>query len=114
MTAMRWRTSTPLSGLSGIPATMAEPEVGAINVPRVRTVVVLPAPLGPRKPNTSPRNTSKETSEKAVRRPKRLVGLSTVRTGSAPESEGGLDGRRSDDKGLAGVATVSGRIAGAV
>jgi hypothetical protein len=53
MTAMRWRLSTPFSGLSGIPATVAEPEVGAIKVPRVRTVVVLPAPLGPRNPNTS-------------------------------------------------------------
>ena len=30
---MRWRISTPFSGLSGIPATVAEPEVGAINVP---------------------------------------------------------------------------------
>ena len=37
-----------------MPATTAVPEVGAIRVPRVRTVVVLPAPLGPRKPKTSP------------------------------------------------------------
>jgi hypothetical protein len=32
----------------------AETEVGAISVPRVRTVVVLPEPFGPRNPNTSP------------------------------------------------------------
>ena len=33
---------------------IADPELGAIRVPSVRTVVVLPAPFGPRKPNTSP------------------------------------------------------------
>jgi hypothetical protein len=49
-----WRISTPFSALSRTPATVAEPEVGAIKVPRVRTMVVLPAPLGPRNPNTSP------------------------------------------------------------
>ena len=64
-----------------MPATVAEPEVGAISVPRVRTVVVLPAPLGPRNPNTSPWATSKDTSEKAVRCPKRLVSRSTARAG---------------------------------
>ena len=54
MIAIRRRISTPFSGVSGIPATVAEPEVGASRVPSVRTVVVLPAPFGPRKPNTSP------------------------------------------------------------
>lgn len=39
MIAIRRRISTPFSALSGIPATVAEPEVGAINVPSVRTVV---------------------------------------------------------------------------
>jgi hypothetical protein len=48
------RISIPFSGLSGKPATVADPDVGASRVPRVRTVVVLPAPFGPRKPNTSP------------------------------------------------------------
>ena len=46
-----WRVRSPVKA---IPATIADPELGAISVPRVRTVVVLPAPLGPRKPNTSP------------------------------------------------------------
>ena len=32
----------------------ADPELGVSSVPNVRTVVVLPAPFGPRKPNTSP------------------------------------------------------------
>ena len=57
MTETRRRISTPFSGLSGMPATMAEPDVGAINAPRARTIVVLPAPLGPRNPNTSPKAT---------------------------------------------------------
>ena len=64
-----------------MPATVAVPEVGAISVPSVRTVVVFPAPFGPRKPKTSPWATSKETSEKAVRWPKRLVSRSTTRAG---------------------------------
>ena len=54
MIAMRRRMSTPFSGASGMPATVADPEVGAISVPSVRTVVVFPAPFGPRNPNTSP------------------------------------------------------------
>jgi hypothetical protein len=54
MTEIRRRISTPFSGASGIPATVADPELAAISVPSARTVVVLPAPLGPRKPNTSP------------------------------------------------------------
>jgi hypothetical protein len=73
MIEMRCRISVPLSGVRGTPATTAVPEVGAIRVPSVRTVVVLPAPLGPRKPNTSPEAMVKETSSKAVRSPKRLV-----------------------------------------
>ena len=44
-----------------------------MRVPSVLTAVVLPAPLGPRKPKTSPVPTRKDTSSKAVRRPKRLL-----------------------------------------
>jgi hypothetical protein len=54
MMAILRRISTPFSGFNGSPATVAEPEVGASRVPSVRTVVVFPAPFGPRKPNTSP------------------------------------------------------------
>jgi hypothetical protein len=53
-------------------ATVAAPEVGAMRVPSVRTIVVFPAPFGPRKPNTSPWPTSKVTSAKAVRAPNRF------------------------------------------
>jgi hypothetical protein len=62
MIEIRRRISTPFSGVSGMPAIVAEPEVGAMSVPSVRTVVVSPAPLGPRKPKTSPWPISKETS----------------------------------------------------
>src|SRR5580693_8981113 len=72
MTAIRRRISTPFSRVSGYPATVAEPEVGAISVPSVRTVVVFPAPFGPRKPKTSPWPISNERSANATRSPKHL------------------------------------------
>src|SRR6266511_3527952 len=43
-------------------------------------VVVLPAPFGPRKPNTSPATSSKETSETTSRRPNRFVSARADRT----------------------------------
>src|SRR5581483_1715893 len=89
MTAIRLRIATPLSAFRGSPATRAVPELGTIRVPRVRTVVVLPAPLGPRKPNTSPYSTLKDTSWNAVRSPKRLVRFSTTSAGPA----GGVSAR---------------------
>ena len=55
-----------------------------MRVPSVLTVVVFPAPLGPRNPNTSPRATSKETSSNATRSPKRFVRWLTTRAGTAP------------------------------
>jgi hypothetical protein len=73
MIDIRRRISTPFSGASGIPATVAVPEVGAMRVPSVRTVVVFPAPFGPRKPKTSPRLISNETSSNATLSPKRLL-----------------------------------------
>ena len=41
--------------------------------PIIRIVEVLPAPLGPRKPNDSPRATSKSMASTAVKSPNRLV-----------------------------------------
>jgi hypothetical protein len=82
MIAIRRRISTPLSGISGSPATVAEPALGASRVPRVRTVVVLPAPLGPRNPNTSPWSTLKDTFSNAMRSPNRLVSPSTTSAAS--------------------------------
>src|SRR5204862_5451548 len=48
----------------------------------VRTIVVLPAPFGPRKPKTSPRATVNDTSSKARRGPNRLVRWLTTSAGS--------------------------------
>jgi hypothetical protein len=73
MTEIRDRITGPFFALNGIPATIAVPELGAISVPNIRTVVVLPAPFGPRNPNTSPLATLNETSDTAVRPPKSLV-----------------------------------------
>src|SRR5260370_5894739 len=55
------------------PATNALPPLGAMSVVSIRTIVVLPAPLGPRSPKTSPRRTSKLTLSTAVNAAKRLV-----------------------------------------
>ena len=55
---MRRRTS-PASATTSSPATRASPEVGGSSVHSIRTVVVLPAPFGPRNPNTSPERTVK-------------------------------------------------------
>ena len=50
------RTSSP-SVTTSKPATRAVPEVGGSSVVSMCTVVDLPAPLGPRKPYTSPGST---------------------------------------------------------
>src|SRR5271170_8118551 len=55
------------------PATNPCPEVGTMSVVSIRLRVVLPAPLGPSRPNNSPRRTSKLTWSTAVKSPKRLV-----------------------------------------
>src|SRR5216684_5963852 len=64
------------------PNTRTRPLSGRASPTSIRIVVVLPAPLGPRKPKTSPAASSKETSETASRRPKRLTRCSATRTGS--------------------------------
>ena len=54
MIEIRERIAGPFSALNGMPATIADPSSARSACPSVRTVVVLPAPFGPRKPNTSP------------------------------------------------------------
>src|ERR1700751_6098844 len=46
---------------SSQPATRAVPPLGGNSVASMRSVVVLPAPLGPRKPNISPARTRRST-----------------------------------------------------
>ncbi len=63
---MRRLTSSGCSKTSK-PATFTEPLVGGRTPVMVRMVVVLPAPLGPRKPTISPFSTLKLTSWTALR-----------------------------------------------
>ncbi len=53
MTPIRRRTSLGEAATSS-PASRAVPEVACRSVQRILMVVVLPAPLGPRKPKISP------------------------------------------------------------
>src|SRR5262245_45546542 len=48
------------------PATVADPDDGRRTVQRMRSVVVLPAPFGPRRPNTSPGRTVNRIASTAV------------------------------------------------
>src|SRR5450756_2407697 len=71
------------------------PRVGGIIPARQRSVVVLPAPLGPTSPMTSPGCTSKSSSFTATNSPYNLVrALTWIISGEAPE-----EGRRSNAKG---------------
>src|SRR5580693_1674708 len=105
MIEMRWRISSALAGSSGSPATTADPDVGAIRVPRIRTVVVLPAPLGPKKPNTSPRATRNDTSATAVREPKTLVRWLTSIAAAGPRAASGGRVGLEDDPETALIAS---------
>ena len=64
------------------------------SVPSVRTVVVFPAPLGPRNPSTSPRPTSNETSSNATRSPNRFDRCSTESAGALVSVTAGDTGDR--------------------
>src|SRR5215813_5794750 len=61
---MRLRTPTGSASRSA-PATVALPDVGRSSVVSMRSVVVLPAPLGPRKPTISPSATARSTPRTA-------------------------------------------------
>src|SRR5256714_6644685 len=61
---MRERIAIGSSWIS-CPPTSAFPAVGERIVARIRMVVVLPAPFGPRKPNASPRAISRSTPRRA-------------------------------------------------
>src|SRR5208283_5756902 len=74
---MRFLTSMGFSRTSK-PQTLAVPEVGGRKQVRTRIVVVLPAPLGPRKPTICPLSTSKEMLSTATVRAYRLVRPSTL------------------------------------
>src|SRR5215813_1684461 len=67
-----WRRTSSRALTTSNPATSAPPEVGLVRVQSMLIVVVLPAPLGPRKPKTSPVPTSKLTPLTASKSPKDL------------------------------------------
>src|SRR3954464_107821 len=69
---MCWRGATGASAMSTPPPT-TPPAVGRRYPVMTRMVVVLPAPLGPRSPRTSPCSTSKVTSERASLLPNRRL-----------------------------------------
>src|SRR5215469_2582345 len=74
---MRFFTSIGLFATSN-PATSARPSEGGMKHVRMRIVVVLPAPLGPRNPTICPFSTSKEIWSTAIVRAYRLVSCSTL------------------------------------
>jgi hypothetical protein len=53
-----------------MPATVAAPALARSTPARICNTLVLPAPSGPMRPNTSPRPTAKETSVTARMRPR--------------------------------------------
>jgi hypothetical protein len=56
-----------------MPRTRSSPDVIGDTQPIIRIVDVLPAPLGPRKPNASPGRTSKSMPSTAVKVVNRFV-----------------------------------------
>src|SRR4030042_6859355 len=63
--------------VTAIPRRVTFPDVGVRIVSMTSTVVVLPAPFGPRKANTSPLLTVNDMSLTASKSPYRFVSLST-------------------------------------
>jgi hypothetical protein len=78
---MRSRTRSA-SRTTSNPSTSAVPPSGWRIVVRMRTAVVLPAPLGPRSPNTVAGATSKSIPARATRSPKRFCSPRTAIAGS--------------------------------
>src|SRR5436305_5393315 len=76
------RRTSSRSRTTACPATRAPPAVGVVSVQSMLIVVVLPAPLGPRKPNTSPGATSKLTPRTACTSPKSLTSSLTSIAGA--------------------------------
>src|SRR5512140_1494151 len=67
---------------SSCPSMTTWPLVGLTRPTSIRIVVVLPAPFGPRNPNTSPRWRANDTSETTSRSPYLFASLSAERTTS--------------------------------
>src|SRR5438270_11720440 len=96
----RWYIGSPVTSS---PLNVTRPPLGAIWPVAMRKLVVLPAPLGPSSPTTSPAFTSNDTPLTTSRRPKYLTSPSTsssamprppaVNAGSYPKPAGEARGR---------------------
>src|SRR5215475_13592016 len=58
--------ASPVGSGTCLPFSQARPEVAVTSPSRIRSVVVLPAPFGPRKPNTWPASTVRSSPASAV------------------------------------------------
>src|ERR1700744_17080 len=98
-----WRRSCSRALATSKPATSARPALGLVSVQSMLIVVVLPAPLGPRKPKTSPVSTSKFVPLTASKSPNDLrrslteiagvdMGGGERFVGPSPEAPGGAPG----------------------
>src|SRR5580693_2133750 len=68
------------------PSTSARPPSGGSSVVKIRTAVVLPAPLGPSTPSTVPCGTDRSMPRSACTSPNDLVKPSTMIAGCSPTS----------------------------
>src|SRR6478736_6443682 len=111
------------SEVGSIPRMVSSPSLTGETQPTMRIVLDLPAPLGPRKPNASPRCTSTSMPSTAVKSPNRLVSPRARSRMSSPtgwtlvERTDGLHGvcRRGGDGSatrrlVEAVATVVGHV----
>src|SRR5512141_3183609 len=65
-------------------STRAVPDVGSDKPSSIRMVVVLPAPFGPKRPNTSPGRTLRSSLSTAVKSPYFLVRARVLIAGAPP------------------------------
>src|SRR5438874_8874599 len=86
------RASAGSPGRTTWPSRRASPRSGRTRPTSTRSVVVLPAPFGPRSPHTSPFSTANPKSSTASTSRKRLVSPDTAITGTAPEPTGAAVG----------------------
>ncbi len=71
-----------------MPRTRSTPPLGGDMHAIMRIVEVLPAPFGPRKPNTSPRTMSKSTPSTATNSPNSLRSPRALTTTGGPPDTG--------------------------
>src|SRR4249919_4012787 len=83
-----------------MPITVSVPPLIGETQPIIRMVEVLPAPFGPRKPNDSPRATSKSMASTATNEPNRLV---SPRAWMSGEVAGASEWDEADDTGVSGM-----------